>query len=44
MVIEEPDIHLENKVFQAHLMRNDMVEEQDGVKDVDVMNQFKNMT
>ena len=44
MGIEEQDIHLENKVFQAHLMRNDMVEAQDGVKDVDVTYQFKNMT
>ena len=44
MVIEEQDIHLENRVFQVHLMRNDMVEAQDGVKDADVMYQFKNMT
>jgi hypothetical protein len=44
MVIEEQDTHLENKVFQAHLMRNDMVEAQDGVKDADVMCQFKNTT
>jgi hypothetical protein len=44
MEIEELDIHLESKVFQAHLMRKDMVEAQDGVKDVDVTYQFKNMT
>ena len=44
MVIEEQGIHLENKTFQAHLMRNDMEEAQDGVRDVDVMYQFKNMT
>ena len=43
MAIEEQDIHLENRVFQVHLMRNDMVEAQDGVKDADVMYQFKNM-
>ena len=44
MEIEEQDTHLENKVFLAHLMRNDMVEVQDGVKDADVMYRFKNMT
>ena len=44
MEIEEQDIHLENKVVLEHQMKNDMVEEQDGVKDVDATNQFKNMT
>ena len=44
MGTEEPDIHLENKVFQEHQMKNVMEEEQDGVKDADVMYQFKNMT
>ena len=43
MEIEEQDIHLENKVSQEQQMKNDMVEVQDGVKDVDVMYQFKNM-
>ena len=44
MGTEEPDIHLENKVFPEHQMKNVMEEEQDGVKDADVMYQFKNMT
>ena len=44
MGIEEQDIHLENKVSQELQMKNDMVEVQDGVKDADVMYQFKNMT
>ena len=44
MEIEEPDIHLENRVFQEQQMKNDMAEVQDGVKDADVMYQFKNMT
>jgi len=44
MATEEQATHLENKVFQEHQMKNDMVEVQDGVKDVDVMYQFKNMT
>ena len=44
MAIEEPDIHLENKAYQEHQTKNDMVEVQDGVKDADVMYQFKNMT
>ena len=43
MEIEEQDTHLESKVSQEQQMKNDMVEEQDGVKDVDVMYQFKNM-
>ena len=33
MVIEEPDIHLENKVFQAHQMKRGLEEVHDGVKD-----------
>ena len=44
MGIEEEDIRLENKVSQELQMKNDMVEVQDGVKDADVMYQFKNMT
>ena len=44
METEEPVIHLENKVFQEHQMKNDTVEERDGAKDADVMYQFKNMT
>ena len=44
MVIEGQDIHLENKVSQELQMKNDMVEVQDGVKDVDAMYRFKNMT
>ena len=44
MVIEELDIPLENKVSQAHQMKKDMAEVQDGAKDVDAMYQFKNMT
>ena len=43
MAIEELDIRLENKAFQEHQMRSDMDGVQDGVKDVDVMFQFKNM-
>ena len=43
MATEEQVTHLENKVFQEHQMKNDMVEVQDGVKDADVMYQFKNM-
>ena len=33
MAIEEPDIHLENKVFQAHQMKRGLEEVHDGVKD-----------
>ena len=44
MVIEELDIHLENKAFQEHQTKKDMDAVQDGVKDVDVMYQFKNTT
>ncbi len=44
MAIEEQDTRLENKVSQEPQMKNDMVEEQDGVKGVDVMYQFKNTT
>ena len=44
MVIEAQDIPLENKVFQEQQMKKDMVEVQDGVKDADVMYQFKNTT
>ena len=44
MAIEEQAIHLGNKVFQEQQMKNDMVEAQDGVKDVDATYQFKNMT
>ena len=44
MVIEELDIPLENKVSQAHQMKKDMVEVQDGVRDVVAMYQSKNMT
>ena len=43
MEIEEQDIRLESKAFREHQMKNDMVEVQDGVKDVDVMYLFKNM-
>jgi hypothetical protein len=44
MGIEELDIRLEKKVFQEQAMKNDMVEVQDGVRDVDAMYLFKNMT
>ncbi len=44
MEIEEPDTHLENKVFQAQQMKKDTAEVHDGVEDADVMYQFKNMT
>ena len=43
MAIEEPDILLENKVFQAHQMKRGLEEVHDGVKDADVMYQFRNM-
>ena len=43
METEEQDSHLESKAFQEHQMRSDMDGVQDGVKDVDVMFQFKNM-
>ena len=42
MEIEERDIHLENKAFQEQQTKNDMVEVHDGVRDVDVMYQFRN--
>jgi len=44
MEIEEQDIRLENKAFQEQQMKNDMVEVQDGVRDVVAMYQSKNMT
>ena len=44
MEIEEQDIRLESKAFQVHQMKKDLGVVQDGVKDVDVMYQFKNMT
>jgi len=44
MEIEEQDIHLENKAFQEQQMKKDLDVVQDGVKDADVMYQFKNMT
>ncbi len=44
MGIEEQDIHLENKAFQEQQMKKDLDVVQDGVKDADVMYQFKNMT
>ena len=43
MEIEVQVTRQENKVFQVQQMKKDMVEVQDGVKDVDVMYQFKNM-
>ena len=43
METEEQDIPLESKALQGHQMKNDMDVERDGVKDADVMYQFKNM-
>ena len=43
MEIEEQDIRLENKASQEQQMKKDLDVVQDGVKDVDVMYQFKNM-
>jgi hypothetical protein len=42
METEEQDIRLESKALQGRQMKNDMGEVQDGVKDADVMYQFKN--
>ena len=44
MEIEDQDLHLESKASQERQMRNDMDVVQDGVKDVDAMYLFKNMT
>ena len=44
MEIEEQDIRLESKASQVHQMKKDLDVVQDGVKDADVMYQFKNMT
>ena len=44
METEEQATHLENKAFQEHQMKKDMDAGQDGVKDVDAMFLFKNMT
>ena len=44
MEIEEQDSHLESKVSQVQKTKKNMDGVQDGVKDVDVMSQFKNMT
>ena len=33
MEIEGPDIHLENKAFQAHQMKRGLEEAHDGAKD-----------
>ena len=44
MEIEEQDLHLELKAFQEQKMKKSLVEVQDGVKDADVMYQFKNIT
>jgi hypothetical protein len=43
METEEQDIPLENKALQGHQMKSDLGAVQDGVKDADVMYQFKNM-
>ena len=44
MEIEEQDLHLDLKAFQEQKMRKSLDVVQDGVKDVDVMYLFKNMT
>ena len=44
MEIEEQDLHPDLKVFQVQKMRKNMDAVQDGVKDVDAMYLFKNMT
>ena len=43
MEIEEQGSHQELKVIQVQKTKRNLVAEQDGVKDVDVMYQFKNM-
>ncbi len=44
MEIEEQDILLETRAFQAHEMRKNLEEGQDGVKDVDVIHPvYRNM-
>ena len=44
METEEQDLHLDLKAFQEQKMKRNLEEVQDGVKDVDVMCPFKNMT
>ena len=44
MEIEEQDLPLETRVFQAHEMRRNLEEAQDGAKDVDVTHPvYRNM-
>ena len=44
MEIEEQDLPLETRVFQAHEMRRNLEEVQDGVKDADVIHPvYRNM-
>ena len=44
MGIEEQDLHLEMKACQEQKMRKNLEEEQDGVKDADVIHHvFRNM-
>ena len=43
MEIEERDLHQGLKAFQEQKMKKNLVAVQDGVKDVDVMYQFRNM-
>jgi hypothetical protein len=44
MEIEEQDLHLESKVSQVQKTKKNTDVVQDGVKDADVMFQFRNMT
>ena len=44
MGTEEQDLHLDLKAFQEQKMRRNLDAVQDGVKDVDAMYLFKNMT
>ena len=44
MEIEEQVLHQESRVSQAQKMKKSMDAVQDGVKDVDAMYQFRNMT
>jgi hypothetical protein len=44
MAIEEQDIRLDLKAFQEQKTKRNLVGAQDGVRDVDAMYQFKNMT
>ena len=44
MEIEEQDLHQELRAFQVQKMKKNLVGVQDGVRDVDVMYQFRNTT